>query len=295
MEMMNRGMINSMSIVDMVVGTMGKKKTTMVTDMSLSQEAMFRDKALELLQDNDFKFPNFPWINFELIIKRLIIDHKVFNLASAEVYIQAARRRFEDNPDPENCYGYDFMRYGLYYNDHLKMVYLFDVLNSYIKLYFIYFIESSLMISNYSVRTDGLKLDSGNFPIWNNDFFTRDSRYIDEISRHSHILDFDMLRLGKKLLAENEKNRCFEFGVIPITEIGKERGNKNDLEGVKKADWDVNQKNDLFNHSLKLARHPATIDNYPFVRIITDDQRPESWQADARDLCHIVHIIDHQK
>lgn len=41
-----------------------------------------------------------------------------------------------------------------------------------------------------------------------------------------------------------------------------------------------------------MVRHSATVDNYPFVRVITDEQRPESWGADARDLCEIVHIRD---
>lgn len=39
-----------------------------------------------------------------------------------------------------------------------------------------------------------------------------------------------------------------------------------------------------------MVRHSATVDNFPFVRVITDEQRPESWGADARDLCEIVHI-----
>ena len=39
-----------------------------------------------------------------------------------------------------------------------------------------------------------------------------------------------------------------------------------------------------------MIRHSATVANYPFVKVITDEQRPESWCADARDLCEIVHI-----
>ena len=37
--------------------------------------------------------------------------------------------------------------------------------------YFIYTIQSSYIISNYSVRTDRLIPDLGNFPLWNTDFF----------------------------------------------------------------------------------------------------------------------------
>ena len=109
-------------------------------------------------------------------------------------------------------------------------------------------------------------------------------------SRHSHILDFDSLRLGKKLIEDNINKDSFDFGVVLITEIGKERGNNLELKETKKNDDTCNQKNDLFNSWLKMARHSSTIDNYPFVKVITDEQRPESWGADARDLCDILYI-----
>ena len=84
----------------------------------------------------------------------------------------------------------------------------------------------------------------------------------------------------------------FEFGVVVITEVGKERGNNLELTEKKKRDENATQKNDLFNSWLKMVRHSATVDNFPFVKVITDEQRPESWGADARDLCEIVHIAE---
>ncbi len=103
--------------------------------------------------------------------------------------------------------------------------------------------------------------------------------------RHAHILDFDVLRLGKKVMENNPKVGSFEFGVVAITEIGKERGNTLELKEVKRNTDDTNQKNDLFNSWLKMCRHSATVDNFPFIKVFTDEQRPESWGADARDLC----------
>lgn len=52
----------------------------------------------------------------------------------------------------------------------------------------------------------------------------------------------------------------------------------------------LTRKNDLFNSWLKMCRHSATVDNYPFIKVFTDEQRPESWGADARDLCEIIQI-----
>ncbi len=310
-ERKNCGFINERPIVLMVCGTMGKKKTTAITDMALSQEVMLKDKAFEKILENDLKFPNFSFINFENAIKDAMKQHKIYNLATCRRYVKhlatcfyvsfdvdvankkAIQRHLREhfNLKYKNLlFDYDFVRYGLFYDDKLKVVDIWSVLETYAQLYFVYIIQSSLIISNYSVRTDNLLEDLGNFPLWNTDFFKRDSRLIDSFSRHAHIIDFDALRLGKKIIADNPKKDSFEFGVINITEVGKERKNQLELKETKKNIETTNQKNDGFTDWLKMIRHSATIDNFPFVKVITDEQRPESLGADARDLCEIVHI-----
>ncbi len=292
MENKDKGFINERPIVLMIVGTMGKKKTTILTDIALSQEVMFRDKAFEKILEADLKFPFFPWIIFENEIKKAMKNHSLYNLATAKRFVQSKKKKFERKPCIKNMFHYNFERYGTKYDNNLYVSDIWEVLEDYAQLYFIYVIQSSLIISNYSVRVDNVLDDLGNFPLWNSDFFRRDSRLIDAYSRHSHIIDFDMLRLGKKIIEDNPKANVFEFGVIDLTEIGKERGNMLELQHLKKNDAETNQKNDLLNEELKMIRHSATVDNYPFVKVITDEQRPESWGADARQLCEIVHIDD---
>ena len=291
-EFRNRGFINARPVVSMNCGTMGKKKTTATTDMGLSCAVMFRDKAFELILENDLKFPNFPWINLENDIKVQMENHVIYNLATCRKYVAERHRVFMRSKTKENIFDYDYKKYGYTYDDKLKVVDVWTVLESYVQLYFIYTVESSLLISNYSIREDSLISDLGNFPLWDNDFFKRDSRLIDSYSRHSKILDYDMVRLGEKLIKNNAKANCFEFGVVLITEVGKERGNTLELRDKKKNDDSTNQKNDLFNSWLKMVRHSATVDNFPFVKVITDEQRSESWGADARDLADITQIID---
>lgn len=290
-EMKNRGFINERSIVCFIVGTMGKGKTTMEIDMGLSTEAMFRDKAFELLLENDLRFPYFPWINFENALRDAMEKHAVYNLATCKRFVRSKQKNWERNKTQKKIFMYDFERYGLTSCDELCVKDIWQVLESYAQLYFIYIVQSSLIIGNLSTRTDNIIDDIGNFPIWNTDFFERDARLIDAFSRHSHILDFDMLRLGKRLVEENEHSDMFEFGVVTITEIGKERLNALELSDVKKSDKRANQKNDLFNYWLKMARHSATVDGYPFIKVFVDEQRPESWGADARELSEIVHIV----
>ena len=288
-ERKNRGFINLLPIVSMTCGSMGKKKTTLITDMALSQEVMFRNKAFELLRKNDMRFPFFPWISFELDLRRAMNYGQVYNLASIKNWIEKKEARYQKHGDPhKRLYGYDVITYGETYNDGLKTWTLFDVLSTYAQLYFIYVIESSLIVSNYSVRTDNELVDKGNFPLWISDFFPEVKQ---NEGRYAHILDFDVLRLGKKVIDNNPNTGSFEFGVVLISEVGKERGNILDHKEMRKNQGETNQKNDLFNSWLKMCRHSATVDNFPFVKVFTDEQRPESWGADARDLCDIVHIV----
>lgn len=287
-EAKNCGFINALPIVSMTCGSMGKRKTTMITDMTLSQEVMFRQKAFEILQKADMKFPYFPWICFEKELAACMEYGTVYNLATVKEWVKLKRSRYEKHGNALwQLYGYDCQRYGFTYDDALKISELFDVLETYAQAFFIYALQTSLIVANYSIRTDNRLLSEDNFPLWALDFFSEAHRR----SRHSHILDFDVLRLGKKVLENNPKTGSFEFGVVAITEIGKERGNNLELREVKKKNDETNQKNDLFNSWLKMCRHSATVDNFPFIKVFTDEQRPESWGADARDLCDIVNII----
>lgn len=289
-ENKNRGFINERPIVAMIIGTMGKQKTTAMTDMALSQNVMFRDKAFEMILENDLKFPNFPWINLENEIKKAMDKHSVYNLATAKRFIESKEKKFIKKPCKRNIFMYDVKRYGYQYDDKLKVVDVWSVLKSYTQLYFLYVIKSCLILSNYSVRTDDIINDVGNFPMWDHDFFAKDSRLLESFSRHSKILDYDSLRLGKKLLEDNKYVDSFEFGVIILTEIGKERQNTLELREIKKISEETNQKNDLFTSWLKMVRHSATIDNVPFVKVIMDEQRADSLGANDRELCDIIHI-----
>lgn len=288
-EARNCGFIKELPIVSMSCGSMGKKKTTLITDMALSQEVMFRQKAFEIIQKCDMKFPYFPWIRFEMELRKCMEYGTVYNLATVRNWVELKRERFNRHGNVNlQLYGYDLERYGYVFNDALTVADLFDTLYTYAQAYFIYVIESSLIVSNYAVRTSGSLIDERNFPMWINNFFPET---VERNGRFSHILDFDVLRLGKKVIEDNPRAGSFEFGVVLITEVGKERGNNLELKEVKKGTDETNQKNDLFNTWLKMCRHSATVDNFPFIKVFTDEQRPESWGADARDLCDIVHIL----
>ena len=287
-EMKNRGFINELPIVSMTCGSMGKRKTTIITDMALSQEVMFRDVAFQKIKKLDMMFPVFPWVMLENGMKEQMGIGSVYNLATVKEWVRGKEKQFKEDPCEENIFNYEFKRYGMTFNDRLKLNNIWDVIETYAKLYFIYIIQSSLIVGNYSIRSDTTIEDFGFFPFWNDNFFPSG---LNNVEAYSHILDFDTLRLGKKMIENNPKIGSFEFGVVNISEVGKERGNSLELKEIKKGEEETNQKNDLFNSWLKMCRHSATVDNYPFIKVFTDEQRPSSWGADARDLCDIVNII----
>lgn len=95
---------------------------------------------------------------------------RVWNTVGCIILLQSVhgvaqkRERYEKHGNAEwQLYGYDVERYGVYFDSALKNEYLFDVLETYAKLYFIYVIESSLLVSNYSIREEDILYDQGNF------------------------------------------------------------------------------------------------------------------------------------
>lgn len=291
-ERRNRGFLNERGVVTIFYGAMGAGKTTQATDCGLSAEVQFRDDALEIILETDMHFPYFPWITFERQLKFLFRKHIIYDLPSCRKWIRKKCKKWLVKPRKFSIYGYEFERYGLFYDDNLKLTSIWEALEDYACAYFIYTVQSSLLITNYSVRVDNLFTDLGNFPLWDCDFFHRDSRLIDSFSRHSHILDFDMLRLGKKMLEDNPNRNAFGFGVYIISEIDKERKNTLELKEVRATADECNQKNDLFNATLKMSRHPCVVANRVFVRIIADLQRTSSLGADALELGEVIDIVD---
>lgn len=288
-EESNRAFIDDLPIVCMLCGSMGTGKTTMLVDMTLSQSVMFRDKAYKKMLEYQARLPNFPWILYEDDLNSEMPKRR--NLTMMRLYGRYLGKRFACTENTTLLFGYDIKSYRTSYDNGLSVQDLTEILETYAQLYYIY-VSSSLVVGNLSVRQDELLRSIGNFPVWECEFFETDSVTKVTKSIHSYILDFDMLRPGKRMVADNPNYGAFEYGVIDITEVGKERGNTLELRETKKNTDDTNQKNDNMNQWLKMCRHAATVDHYPFVRIITDEQRPESWGADARDLCSIVHIME---
>lgn len=289
-ERQNTGLQNEMPICIFFTAPPRTGKTTMITAMALTFSAEFRRAALELMEKNALRFPRFPWILLEKDLQDAIRRHRVYNLATVRERVRAHAELFLLDPRPEHIWYYDLEKYPLTYDDGLWVKNLFEIIESYCQEYFIYFLETSLLVGNYSVREDYRIEDVGNLPRVDTDFFEREPGEAKEISHYAHVIDFDMCRLGKKMAEDNAHSGGLEFGVVLISEVDKERKNDLRLKETKIKDEECNQKNDLFNEWLKMAGHAATVDGYCFLRVLTDAQRPSSWGADARELSTVAHV-----
>ena len=291
-ERKNRGFINSLGTVTYIYSEMGAGKTSMLTDMSLSMEVQLRDDALEIILECDVLFPNFPWLKFERELRSAYAKHDIYDKWSCVRWMRARQAVFEQDPCSENIFGYDIDHYPMEFDHKSHIEYIWETLLDYALAYTIYTVESSLIVSNYSIRVDGLMNDLGNFPIWNSDFFHRDSRMMDAFSRHSHILDFDMIRLGNQILEKNPNRYAFGWGVWVITEADKEFKNTLELQEVKGMVDECNQKNDLTHVLMKMARHACYIRHRNMVRIAADMQRIENITANLRGIGQVALIAE---
>lgn len=301
MEAYDTGFVKSLSTVTVIYGLMGGGKGQIMTDFVLTSEKVFRAEAKDIMRKYDLMFPNFPWVIFEKHLYSCISRHVLYSLAGIERYIAWKKRYFDfcrgtdkgRNPK-EIVWGYDYEVYGLTFDNKLYVVDLFEALETYAKAYFIY-TAPEFKVANYAIRSDGIKEDFGNFPLWDYDFFSRDSKSIDNISRYGKILDQDILRRGKKVNPNNPFSDTFEFGIVVMTELDKERGNQNVTKEMKINAEETNQKNDLFNFGLKLDRHSSTVDFTPFIRIFFDLQRVPSTNADLQECGQHIGVGDKDK
>lgn len=288
-----------------VVGKQRAKKTTTITSMALSQASVFREKAREKLRERDLQFPFFPWINLERVIEYGIENGSLPTLARVRRFIRYLKTWFYECPGGTRkhalkmlkkrygytfgdfIFGYDYNRYGFTYDNNLYIADIFESLENYAQSYWIYAAPTPLIVANYAIRTDTQRIDNGNFPLFDDDFFSRSSKELKK--EYCHILDYNAMRLGK-LKGENDPYKDgFEIGVAAEMEHAKERGNQHTRTG-KKDSPDCNQHNDLFELDVKMHGHAATIDNYTYFRMLLDDQRPDSLAADDKDLCDIIMI-----
>ncbi len=291
-ELMNRGFINERGVFSVSVAPMRGGKDKFMVDMALSREVMYRDKALEIMRKCDLKFPYFPWINFELSFMSAISKHSVYNLVTTRRFVHSKMSKFYKHHRKRDIFFYDFNRYSLEYDNAKYIETLEDVLLDYAQAFFIYMVRTSLIFSNCSIRVDSQLQSIGNFAIWDDDFFRVRSQDVNYISRFCKIMNWDFFRICRKL--GSVPDFAFEFGIVNITEMGKDRPNQVESEGTKKISDETNAKNDGFNDEVKIIGHGAMVDFNCFANITGNDQREQQIPASLLGTAEILRIEENE-
>lgn len=286
-EKITTGQINSWGNTIAIFGFTRKGKTTMLSTIAVLKAKYFRHTALESMDAMWLKWNGFPFIKLEKMVAKAVEDGRIRNLASCREFVKNI-----SDQDPRELFGYDYERYGLSYYDSLKEVFLYDALEEYACLYFIYSLGSSLIFGNLSIRDDGeFKVLGGGFPIYQNDFFEQDV-YLDEKHNHSHILHFDSIRLFRKLFKDNPYAFSFDFGVVAISEIAKEVLNSLEKQEMKKGEEQANQKNDGLARYIEMHGHASTVDYKCFSQFVMDEQRSDKLGIDIRGICSAIVTLE---
>lgn len=287
-------------------------KTTLATVMGLLESARFRIACWKALKSCRKEFPHFPWRNVERTIRESMQRHVIYNLPTALALIEELQRLYESEGgvwDENRCvkkikrlkrkypyygsnllFGYNYEKFPLTYNTALKIVNIFECLSDYARLYFIYRSPKPLIFSSYRVRTDEVQKCCGNLEKYDLNLTKRKSKDIKRISKNSHVLYWDSVRLGKLMDPRNEYKNAAEFGVFIATEYEKEVGNQNTTSGEKRDGSECNRKNDGHSDWIKTVTHMATIKGTTYLRWICDGHRTGGMAAEFNELCTNAHI-----
>ena len=274
---------DNFGVVTGIYGPPGTGKTTSAVAFATQIEVMLREKAQSQMMEIRAEFPDFPFRFLEEDVEDLKNTSTCVNKIQIEFYF---KKYFKD----KKCiYGYNLQINKNCHYDGLSVAYIQDELIDYAQLYFIYI--SVLAYSTYSIRYDeGIELSHA-FPGLKYNFFHRDLRMDEEKetnqSYHANIFDYNLLRLNNQVekiynkevsqLTDEEKkelNRLvtlFDFGVITISEIAKERGNRD--TNKNREFGDTNPSNDGLANCLGLIRHLTTVRHQQYGFIIWDDQK----------------------
>ncbi|MBO5338694.1 MAG: hypothetical protein J6A96_03220, partial [Clostridia bacterium] len=120
----------------------------------------------------------------------------------------------------------------------------------------------------------------------------REPELYDEYTRYCHILDYDALRFGVPMDANNERIGSADYGVNHEDEVDKDRGNQDTNKIFDASSEDANTLNDGFDAYLMFERHLALVRYKCYVRNIAALQRDDNFKAREKVLFDRMLIAD---
>lgn len=295
-DAINCGVVKGSGILIMINGAPGAGKTKLQTDMAITCEMLFRQMAKGIMDEIFALFPNFRW---DIIRKKIDLEIKLGkfkNPSDGERFVdEKIKPLFFYSINNDTCFlHYDYKKYGLYFENGLVREFLIDDIVDYAKAYFVYQSNHALLSSNYPIRVDHNEIGNGHLVEWNYDFFIKECSDLLP-QEYSKIVNFDTLRLAKKKDTKSDDGNIPIAYVYALTELGKERGNTLENAEVKKNVNEANVKNDGFTDMLRVGRHPLTIRNRCFFKVLFDEQRASSCGIALSGITEDILTIDKKK
>lgn len=268
-------------------GPTGASKTKTVVQMALMTEDYFHSEQWNSMYKSFQRFPEFPFYHFEQDLKEKIEKGIINNMHTARNYVECLRCEVLLKPVADKLYNYTGK---MYYNDGVRFVHIWEVLENYAQLYYMYGNDTSSIIANLSIRSD-LRLVPGHFPMWDNRLLKRGPEHYIKYSKYCHIMDLDMFRYSK-LVADEPPKVNLEYGVNVFTELDKDQGNQftNKIYDIK--DDTANPLNDGYDLFLMLERHLGTVDYKCYIRNFADIQRDGTLREGVKGLYDELNISD---
>lgn len=290
-------------------------KTKAITYLQKLQEKIYRKTAKSKSFDRRMQFPYFPWVVLEQSIIEMRNQVPTFCLVFLWKWLERMEYMFQGRvlfskeeydfelqkfqkfgyTGHDFCFDYKVDRYPMKYDSGAEIVKLFHCIKQYATEFYIYSTPSPMVFSNYPMKVYIRWEDYGNYPLIDEDntLLRVPTDEIEEYYQFSHKYYFDMGRLGMQKNPEGEYNNNFEFGIVGISEAGKEYGNQKTNTGYKPDECNPN--NDLASLNIKMEGHGRTYDNEPYLRKLMDEQRPSSVMADMLDTLTEMRVIKRDK
>lgn len=281
----------STGVFNLILGKMRASKTTILVSMSRMTDEIYHEDALDNMVEVASLFPNFPFVKLERAIVQQDHFGNIHNRIQCSAFVTNCFDVAASRKSPHFPFGYIgpfFVEGGNVIRD------LESCLKIYAESYWLYYHDSPLIAGNIAIRTDGIKIDSGHFPLW--DFDSLNRPLPDPASGNMcKILDWNMARLGKKIPSKRDFGLALDGCVLAVSEIAKERGNSLDNAIYKRDDPDANPKNDYFDATLKMGGHLAYVNGKPFFKVISDDQRSGSVGSNLVDVAETIFTVDRKR
>lgn len=282
--------VNNLGIATLTTGVMGAGKDSFNAAVSLTMQRVFKRQWLEVMLKYKMLFRNFDFISYERYIKKAEENRYFSSSVQIKFMFEKYKNLLSQKKNEEATKlleEYNFPKEFLNYVNSelfngLEPLTIIDMLRDYGQCYFLYSSIRPNIYSNIAMRIPYRYLNEEYFPIFDFDIYNdKDVITYKESTHYCRIWNFDWRRLGNRFFANSGVSDC---GIYNFSEGGKERGNMFTNSGKDKLDYEPNQKNDEFNKFVKLIRHLYTIDNTPYVKLLVNDQRIGSINADLSEL-----------